>query len=60
MMIEDNKFRSRKFILAMIYTIAGIIALFMGYITGGTFLGLVGLVLGLYGFTNNMDKRNKL
>lgn len=51
-MIMDTKHRSRKFILAMLSLLSGIVALFAGYLSGGEFLGLVGLVLGLYGAAN--------
>ena len=48
----------RKFTLALLFTVTGSIALLMGEITGGEYAALAGLVLGAYGVSNVMDKRN--
>lgn len=48
----DAKFRSRKFILAMTFTIVGSIALLIGAIDGGAYTMLAGSVLALYGAAN--------
>ena len=48
----DRIFRQRKFVLALIFTFTGIAALFLGFLTGGEFIMLVGLILGLYGAAN--------
>ena len=45
---NNNRFRSRKFLLAMIFTISGVVGLFLGTLDGGTFVALASLVLGLY------------
>ena len=52
----DEKYRSRKFLLASLFTTAGVIALFAEKMTGGEFIGLSGTVLALYGAANLMDK----
>ena len=52
----DDKFRSRKFLLAQQFTIAGIYALGMGWIDQGSFIGLAATVLGLYGGANVLEK----
>lgn len=52
----DEKFRSRKFFLACFFSVVGTFALFFGLMTGSEFIALSGLVLGLYGFANVMDK----
>ena len=51
-MDPDSRYRSRKFILAMIYTVSGVAALFLSKIGGGEFIGLAGVVLALYGAAN--------
>ena len=48
----DEKFRSRKFLLALMSLITGIGALFSSLFTGSEFIALVGVVLGLYGGAN--------
>lgn len=47
-----SEFKSRKFILALMFTIAGIGAMFTGKFGGGEFIGLAATVLGLYGGAN--------
>ena len=53
----DDKFRSRKFALAVFFSVSGVMALFLGKISGGEFIGLAGVVLGLYGAANVMEKK---
>jgi hypothetical protein len=45
----DDRFRSRRFILAAIFTLTGCAGLFVGKVTDGSLIGLAGVVLGLYG-----------
>jgi hypothetical protein len=42
-------FKSKKFVLAVMFTVAGIVAMFAGNLGGGEFIGLAATVLGLYG-----------
>ena len=51
----DIKFRSRKFILAILSLLSGIVALFTGFMIDTVFVGLVGTVLALYGGANVMQ-----
>lgn len=44
----DSKYRSRKFLFAAFFAAVGTIALVVGKLTGGEFVGLVTSVLGLY------------
>jgi len=53
----NEKFGSRKFILAATFTISGIAALFAGFMAEGSFLGLAGIVLGLYSAANVTEKK---
>lgn len=44
-----NKYLSRKFILAMLFTLAGCLGLFVkGVLDGGQFVALAGIVLGSF------------
>lgn len=54
----DNKFRSRKFILAFISLLSGVVALFTGFMNDTVFVGLAGTVLALYGASNVMQSKN--
>ena len=54
----DHQFRSRKFILAAVFTMAGVAGLFTGKLGGGEFIGIAATVLGLYGGANVLGKRN--
>ena len=45
-------FRQRKYSLALMFTITLIVALFTGFIDGGTFVGGMATILGLYGAAN--------
>lgn len=53
----DNKFRSRKFILAFMSLTSGITALFTGFMIDTVFVGLVGTVLALYGGANVLQRK---
>ena len=48
----DDRYRSRKFMLAAAFTISSIVAVFTAVISGGEYLGAMGLILGLYGASN--------
>lgn len=45
----DRLYRGRRFGLALLYTLSGIVALFTGVMEAGSFITLAGIVLGLYG-----------
>jgi hypothetical protein len=47
-----DKFKSRKFILACLFSLSAIIGVFTGNITGAELNVMAGLVLGLYGASN--------
>lgn len=57
--ITETKWRSRKFILALITLIVLSVSLFTGLIAGGDFNIGAGLVLGLYGAANTATKISK-
>lgn len=56
----DNKFRSRKFILAFISLLSGVVALFTGFMIDTVFIGLVGTVLALYGGANVLQSKQNV
>lgn len=47
--MEENKYTSRRFIIAMIFTLAGTVGLFTGKLSGEQYAWLAGSVLGGYG-----------
>lgn len=47
-----NKFTSRKFILAVGFGVFSSAALVMGFLTGGNYITVVTLILGLYNASN--------
>lgn len=51
-MVGDLLFRQRKYTLALIYTIAGVVALFTDKISGQEFYLLALAVMGAYGWAN--------
>jgi hypothetical protein len=53
----DEKYRSRKFGLAVTFSLVSIIALFSGDLSGGEFVASITVILGLYGAANIMDKQ---
>ena len=53
----DEKFRSRKFGLAVTFSLVSIAALFSGHLSGGEFIAATTVILGLYGAANVMDKK---
>ena len=57
-MVNDSKMRGRKFFLATFSLMAGTLALFTGHLVEGTWLGLVGTVLAVYGVANVFDKKS--
>ena len=54
-----HKYKSRKFGLAVFFALTSTMALFTNYLGGGEYIGLVGLILGLYSGSNVMDKRGE-
>ncbi len=52
MSTQSEKFRSRKFALAAGFSMAAIAGLFVDQLSGGEFLGAIGVILGLYGPAN--------
>lgn len=54
--MADDKFRERKFILSMLFTLTGCAGLFFGYILSEHFYWLAGAVLGGYGFNKWAEK----
>jgi hydrogenase/urease accessory protein HupE len=53
-----SKFLSRRWSLAVVYTIVSSIALFTGHLSGSEFVTLAGVVLALYNAANYLGKRN--
>lgn len=53
----ERKFLSRKFGLAVAYSVAGVVALFTGHISGPEFVALATLVMGAYGMANVAEKK---
>lgn len=49
----DSKFRSRKFLLAVFFSMSIVVMTFTGTISGGTFLAAMGTILGLYNAANS-------
>jgi len=55
-----SKYRSRKFGIAVFFTITTTIALFTGHLSGGEFISAVGLILGLYSAADVMEGKNNV
>ncbi len=49
----------RKYSLALLLVLGGIIALFIGKMDGGTYVALATLILSVYGAANVADKHVK-
>lgn len=56
----ETKYSCRRFILAVFFSIVSSCALFAGFIGGGEFCSLAGLVLGAYGGADVMAKKHKM
>ena len=56
----DDKYRSRKFALAVFFSIADTVAVFKGIDVGlfGAFIGAQATILGLYGAANVIQAKN--
>jgi len=54
----DEKYRSRKFYLAVFFALMATVGLFTGHLEGGAYVGVVTSVLMLYGAANVAEKRN--
>lgn len=55
----DDKFRSRKFLLALFFAITDTVALFAQVNTGlfGVYIGAQATILGMYGMANVKEKK---
>lgn len=53
----DQIFRNRKYSLAVLFSLTSVVGLFTGALSGGEFLGAAGLILGLYGGANVMERK---
>lgn len=53
----DDKFRSRKYALAVSSLFAITAGLFTGFITGGEYIAGITSILGMYGAANVWDKK---
>ncbi len=53
--MADQKYRERKFILAILFTASGIAGLFYGKISGQEFYWLAGMVLSGYGINKIVE-----
>lgn len=54
----DDKYRSRKFALALTALLVASAALLMGNMSGAEYSACIAFILGLYGAANVMEKRN--
>lgn len=52
----NDKYTSRKFLIAVFFSLASTVGLYFGHITDSNYVVIVGLVLGLYGGSNVMAK----
>ena len=57
--MDDRTFRDRRFALAVGFSLAGAVALVWGKISGGEFVALATVVLGLYGGVEALSNRGK-
>jgi len=51
-----TRYASRKFLLSLLAMIGGIVALWVGTMSGSAFVGLVGVILTGYGAANVVEK----
>lgn len=56
-MMIDEKYRSRKFLLALLASIVSSIALFTIDFSGATWVSAQSIILGLYGAANVTNKK---
>jgi hypothetical protein len=52
-----TRYGSRKFLLTLLFSLAGIVALFVGKLTGDQFIALAGLVLTIHNTSNIIADR---
>lgn len=57
MRAKREDYASRKFLLTVVFTAAGTVALFTGSMDGPTYVALATLVLATYGAANVAEKR---
>ena len=55
MSLASRKKSQRKFTLAMIFTLTGVVGLFVGVISENGFITLAGIILSIYGASNIAD-----
>ena len=55
--MADARYRSRKFFLAAVSLACSAVGLFMGMIDGNAWFLSIGVILGLYGAANVMEKK---
>ena len=55
--MTDQKYRSRKFGLAVFAMLASTVGLFMGHLDGNAWYLSIGVILGLYSAANVMEKK---
>ena len=55
--LGDEKYRYRRFMLAVAFTVAGIVGLFQGLIADTQFVLLAGTVIGAYSWGINGEKK---
>ena len=56
---KRDDYTSRKFLLTVLFAVAGTVALFLGTMDGGTYVALATLILGVYGYANVAEKRGR-
>ena len=52
-----NKYKSRKFLFALLFSVTSILGLFMDKIGGGEFIAAITVILGLYGAADVAEKK---
>ena len=55
----DNKFKSRRWMLAVFFSLSSTVGLYFNHITDSNYVMIVGLILGIYGATSHYDKKGK-
>jgi hypothetical protein len=56
----DDKFRSRKFLLAAFALFWSTTGMLFSIISGGEYVSALVVILGLYGASNHMERKNDL
>ena len=58
--MKQSKFKSRKFILTLIFSAITVVMIFADKVDGAIGLGILGAVLGVYKAVNAVEKTNPL